>query len=68
MTFKYLVANVAAVHLNISRTRFFYYRRFVFDFPKPIKVRLNSFRPRLVCTPNQLDAFAVAFWGGRSHD
>ncbi|GKP96180.1 hypothetical protein NUKP71_51860 [Klebsiella quasipneumoniae] len=63
----YLVADDAAAHLNISRARFFDYRRFVSYFPKPITIRLNGSRPRLVWTPDQLDSFALAFWGDRSH-
>ena len=64
---KYLVADDAAVHLNISRARFFDFRRFIPTFPKPIKIRLNEGRPRLVWTPEQLDAFALSYWGDRSH-
>lgn len=67
MTPKHLVADDAAIYLNISRARFFDFRRFVPTFPKPVKVRLNEGRPRLVWTPEQLDAFALAFWGDRSH-
>lgn len=64
---KYLVAEDAAVYLNISRARFFDFRRFIPTFPKPVKTRLNAGRPRLVWTPEQLDAFALSFWGERSH-
>ena len=64
---KYLVADDAAARLNISRARFFDFRRFIPTFPKPVKVRLHEGRPRLVWTPAQLDAFALAFWGERSH-
>ncbi|HBP5921805.1 TPA: hypothetical protein L5996_35555, partial [Pseudomonas aeruginosa] len=53
---KYLVADDAAARLNISRARFFDFRRFIPTFPKPVKVRLNEGRPRLVWTPAQLDA------------
>ena len=67
MTQKYLVADDAAAYLNISRARFFDFRRFIPTFPKPVKARLNAGRPRLVWTPEQLDAFALAFWGARSH-
>ena len=67
MTKKHLVADDAAAYLNISRARFFDFRRFVPTFPKPVKVRLNEGRPRLVWTPEQLDAFALAFCGDRSH-
>ena len=64
---KYLVADDAAARLNISRARFFDFRRFIPTFPKPIKIRLNEGRPRLVWTPEQLDAFALSYWGDRSH-
>ena len=67
MTQKYLVADDAAASLNISRARFFDFRRFIPTFPKPVKARLNAGRPRLVWTPEQLDAFALSFWGDRSH-
>lgn len=67
MTQKHLVADDAAAYLNISRARFFDFRRFIPTFPKPVKTRLNEGRPRLVWTPEQLDAFALSFWGGRSH-
>lgn len=66
MTKKHLVAEDAAAYLNISRARFFYFRRFIPTFSKPVKTRLNAGRPRLVWTPEQLDAFALSFWG-RSH-
>jgi len=68
MTQKNLVADDAAIYLNISRARFFDFRRFIPTFPKPIKIRFNEGRPRLVWTPEQLDAFASSFWGVRSHD
>ncbi|XFT22295.1 DNA-binding protein [Klebsiella pneumoniae] len=64
---QYLVADDAAAYLNISRARFFDFRRFIPTFPKPIKTRLNGSRPRLVWTPDQLDAFALSFWGGCAH-
>ena len=64
---QYLVADDAAVYLNISRARFFDFRRFIPSFPKPIKIRLNEGRPRLVWTPEQLDAFALLFFGDHSH-
>lgn len=67
MTTKYLVANDAAIHLNISRARFFDFRRFIPAFPKPIKIRLNGSRPCYVWTPEQLDAFSDSFWGDRYH-
>jgi len=67
MTDQYLVADDAAAHHNISRARFFDFRRFIPTFPKPIKTRVNCSRPRLVWTPDQLDTFALSFWGDRSH-
>ena len=67
MTQKYLIADEAAAYLNISRARFFDFRRFIPAFPKPIKIRLNEGRPRLVWTPEQLDTFSLSFWGDRSH-
>ncbi|WP_170924016.1 hypothetical protein [Klebsiella pneumoniae] len=41
MTQKYLIADEAAAYLNISRARFFDFRRFIPTFPKPVKTRLK---------------------------